>query len=47
MLFITVDEIRKRYPDAEIYFGTDEYLDLSEYKFEYVYYNYGIQKIFI
>lgn len=47
MLFITVDEIRKRYPDAEIYFGTDEYLDLSEYKFEYVYYNYGIQKIFL
>lgn len=47
MLFITVDEIRKKYPDAEIYFGTDEYLDLSEYKFDYVYYNYGIQKVFL
>lgn len=34
MLFVTVDEVRKRFPDAEILFQTFESLDFSNYRFE-------------
>ena len=34
MLFITVDEVRKRFPEAVILFATYEELDLSDYKFK-------------
>lgn len=39
MLFITMDEIYKRFPDAEIFFGTFEYIDESKYRFKTVFYN--------
>lgn len=40
MLFITMDEIRKRIPTADIYFATfEEGIDNSLYRFKTVYYN--------
>ena len=40
MLFITMDEIYKRIPDADIYFGTfEDGIDTGLYKFHTVYYN--------
>ena len=40
MLFITMDEIYKRIPDAEIFFATfEENIDVSKYRFKIVYYN--------
>ena len=36
MLFITVDELRKRYPNIDILFQTGEDLNLANFKFEYV-----------
>lgn len=34
MLFITVNEIRKRFPNSDIYFETLEIVELSNYKFD-------------
>lgn len=34
MLFIAMDELRKRYHGAEIYFETNEEIDFSNYKFK-------------
>lgn len=40
MLFITMDEIRRRMPDAEIYFATFEGgIDTKQYRFKTVYYS--------
>ena len=39
MLFITMDEIYKRFPNAIVYFGTFEDIDESEYRFKPVFYN--------
>jgi colanic acid/amylovoran biosynthesis protein len=39
MLFITVDEIKKRAPDCNVYFASDETFDDSLYKFEWLYYS--------
>lgn len=40
MLFIAVDEIKKRYPDAEVLFAsTDIIKNVDEYAFTYVYYS--------
>lgn len=39
MLYITVDEIKKRYPDANIFFGTTEEFDENEYTFRRLYYS--------
>ena len=40
MLFITMDEIYKRIPDAEIFFATfEENIDVLKYRFKIVYYN--------
>lgn len=37
MLFITMDEIKKRFPDANIFFASNEKRDLSNYNFRYIY----------
>lgn len=37
MLFITMDEVKKRNPEAAIYYAASDKEDLSNYKFEYVY----------
>ena len=37
MLFITMDEIRKHFPNATIYFATANKGDFSNYKFEYLF----------
>lgn len=40
MLFISVDEIKKRFPAAQIYFATfEENIDFSFYSFNTIYYN--------
>ena len=38
MLFVTVDEIRKRFPDAKIYFGGINKWKPNTYTFDQVYY---------
>lgn len=38
MLYITVDELRKRYPGCEIYFATTNEYDLDKYKFHKLFY---------
>ena len=45
MLFVTVDEIRKRYPEADIMFQTVESMDLSNYRFERAYFPQGAWRI--
>lgn len=45
MLFVTVSEIKKRNPNADIYFATWEKPDLSNYTFSSVFYNMNAQKI--
>ena len=39
MLFVTMDEVLKRYPTAELYFVGAEKIDLSNYNFKYVFAN--------
>lgn len=40
MLFITMDELRKRIPNVKIYFATfEENIDENQYKFDIVFYN--------
>jgi polysaccharide pyruvyl transferase WcaK-like protein len=38
MLFITIDEIRKRFPDSKIYFASSELIDEKNLTFRRVYY---------
>ncbi len=38
MLFVTVDEIKKRFPNALVYFADDTYSDVEPYTFTRVYY---------
>lgn len=37
MMYVTVDEIRKRFPDAEIYYMSHENVDMSDFAFEHIY----------
>ena len=39
MLFVTVDELRKRYPDCKIYCACTEWIDNKIYKFDCIYYS--------
>lgn len=39
MLFVTVDELKKRIPDCDIYFATTEILDESNLNFKRLYYS--------
>lgn len=39
MLFVTVDELRKRYPDCKIYCACTEWIDNSIYNFDCIYYS--------
>lgn len=47
MLFVTVDEISKRFPDSDIYFATCENIKEFDtiYKFKKIYYNYRTKHI--
>ena len=45
MLFITVDEIRKRSPKCKLYFGSSEIFDNSTYTFDQLYYTEPAKKI--
>lgn len=39
MLFITVDELKKRFPDCEVYFASTDQFDDSIYNFGFIYYS--------
>lgn len=45
MLFITIDEIRKRAPKHKVYFGSPEVYDNSIYTFDQLYYSEDAKKI--
>lgn len=45
MLFVTVSELRQRYPDCKIFFATGEELDVGEYQFDILKYKYRLKKI--
>lgn len=45
MLFVTVSELRKRYPECKIFFATGEELDTTNYKFDTIKYKYRLKKI--
>ena len=41
MLFVSVDEIKKRYPEAEVYFASVEQIDEEKYNFKKLHYAEG------
>ena len=45
MLFIVVDEMRKRFPNCDIYFLSSEKLDLRDYSFNQLYFSVETSKI--
>lgn len=45
MLFVTIYELRKRYPDCMIYFATGEEIPMEEYRFNRVRYTHRLKKI--
>ena len=45
MLFITVDELKKRFPSHEVYFMTDENYDESDFRFKKLPCNYYTKRI--
>lgn len=45
MLFVTVSELRQRYPDCEIFFATGEDLNVDEYQFKTIKYKYRLKQI--
>lgn len=45
MLYVTVSEIKKSYPDCEVYFATHEYIDDGNLKFKRLLYTYQSKKI--
>ncbi len=45
MLFITIDEIKKRLPTAEVYYAGVESFDMSRYAFKRVFYSESAKKI--
>lgn len=45
MLFVTVSELRQRYPDCEIFFATGEDLNVDAYQFKTIKYRYRLKQI--
>lgn len=45
MLFVTVSELRQRYPDCEIFFATGEDLNVDAYQFKTIKYKYRLKQI--
>lgn len=45
MLFVTVDELRRRYPDCRIYFATSERISKDDYWFDTIKYTRGVKKV--
>ena len=45
MLFVTVSELRRRYPDCEIFFATAEDLNVDDYQFKTIKYKYRLKQI--
>lgn len=45
MLFATVDELKRRMPDCEIYFATTETIDENQFSFKRLYYSDTVKKI--
>ena len=45
MLFIAVDEIKKRFPTAEVYYAGLDIFDSEKYAFSFIYYSFAAKKI--
>ena len=45
MLFFMVSELRKRYPECNIFFALWEEIDTTNYRFDMIKYKYRLKKI--